>query len=309
MSKEKILVTGGAGFIGSNTVHLLCDEGYEVTVFDNLSMGYRNFVDERAKFIPGDLLNMKAITQALKGIDTVFHFAATSIIEHTIKDPVACFYNNLDGIITLLEAMRVNGVKQIVNSSSASVYGEPESIPVKEDSRKSPMQPYGASKLAVEAILSGYFHSFGINSTSLRYFNAYGPYDEQQPVTRAVPRWIKAIIKGESISLYWKGKQFRDYIFVKDIARAHLAVMKLKGFNYFNIGTGNGILMSDLLQTIFKTVGKEAPIIDLGERLGDPERLVADTEKIKTEVGWVPQYSLEEGIKATVEYYQNARKS
>ncbi len=215
MQNQKILVTGGAGFIGSNTVRLLCDMGYDVTVYDNLSFGYKKFVDKRAKFIEGDLLDKKAITKALNGTDKVFHFAAISIIKQSIDDPEKCFNTNISGIINLLEAMRSNEVKYIVNSSSASVYGSPKVIPVAEDSIKEPLQPYGASKLAVESILSSYFHTYGINSASLRYFNAYGPYDEQSPVTRAVPTWIKAVIAKKPIPLYWKGGTIKGLHFCR----------------------------------------------------------------------------------------------
>jgi len=211
------------------------------------------------------------------------------------------------GTINLLEGMRKNKVKHIVSSSSAAVYGEPEMIPVKEDSVKQPLQPYGGSKLAVEAVLSSYYHSFGINSTSLRFFNAYGPFDEMKPVTRAVPNWIKQVLNNQPISLYWKGKQLRDYVFVEDIARAHLAVMNLPGYNYFNVGSGKGIFMIDLLESIFKAIGKQTPITDLGERPGDPMSLVADTTKIEKAIGWKPSFSLDEGIKLTVDYFKNSR--
>ncbi|MCL5124899.1 MAG: GDP-mannose 4,6-dehydratase [Deltaproteobacteria bacterium] len=264
-------------------------------------------VDKRARFIQGDLLDPNEINKALKGIDRVFHFAAVSYIKSSIDDPEGCFRNNVMGTVNLLEGMRKNGVKFIVNSSSASVYGEPAVFPVTEDSVKQPLQPYGASKLAVEAVLSGYFHTFGINSTSLRYFNAYGPFDEVHPITRAVPNWIKQALSDQPISLYWKGQQYRDYIYVEDIARAHLAVMDLTGSNYFNIGTGKGILMVDLLESIFKAVGRRTEVTDLGERPGDPTRLVADTSKITKAVGWKPTCSLDEGIKITVNYFKNSK--
>ncbi len=304
---KKILVTGGAGFIGSNTTKLLCDKGFQVVVFDNLSTGYRKLVDTRAKFIKGDLLNQNEITEALKGVDRVFHFAATSYIKISIDDSIGCFQNNIMATVNLLEAMRKNKIKYLVNSSSAAVYGEPEMIPVKEDSVKQPHQPYGGSKLAVEAVLSSYYHSFGINSTSLRFFNAYGPFDEQRPITRAVPNWIKQVLNNQPISLYWKGKQLRDYVFVEDIARAHLAVMDLSGYNYFNIGSGKGIFMIDLLESIFKAIGKQTPTTDLGERPGDPMNLVADTTKIEKAIGWKPSFSLDMGIKLTVDYFKNSR--
>lgn len=307
--KKTILVTGGAGFIGSNTVRLLCNGGYRVIVFDNLSTGYRNLVDERAKFIKGDLQNQTEITKALKGVDCVFHFAATSYIKISIDDPIGCYNNNVMGTINLLEGMRKNKVKYIVSSSSAAVYGEPENIPIKEDSNKLPLQPYGGSKLAVEAVLSSYYHSFGINSTSLRYFNAYGPFDEMKPVTRAVPNWTKQVLNNQPISLYWKGRQLRDYVYVEDIARAHVAVMNLPGVNTFNIGSGKGVLMIDLLESIFKSIGKRAKIIDLGKRSGDPMRLVADITKINNAIGWKPIYSLDTGIELTIEYFKNSRQT
>ncbi len=303
---KTILVTGGAGFIGSNTTRLLCDQGYQVIVFDNLSTGYKKLVDNRANFIRGDLLKENEITKALKGVDRVFHFAASSFIQATIDDPVGCFQNNIMATVNLLEAMRKNKIRYLVNSSSASVYGEPEMVPVSEDSKKQPLQPYGASKLAVENILSSYHHAFGINSTSLRYFNAYGPQDEQLPITRAVPNWIKQVLTNQPISLYWKGKQLRDYVFVEDIAKAHLAVMNLDGYNYFNIGSGEGILMRDLLESIFKAIGRRTNIIDLGERPGDPTRLVADLTKIRKVVGWEPSFSFDLGIKQTVDYYKSS---
>ncbi len=303
---KTILVTGGAGFIGSNTTRLLCDQGYQVIVFDNLSTGYKKLVDNRANFIRGDLLKENEITKALKGVDRVFHFAASSFIQATIDDPVGCFQNNIMATVNLLEAMRKNKIRYLVNSSSASVYGEPEMVPVSEDSKKQPLQPYGASKLAVENILSSYHHAFGINSTSLRYFNAYGPQDEQLPITRAVPNWIKQVLTNQPISLYWKGKQLRDYVFVEDIAKAHLAVMNLDGYNYFNIGSGEGILMRDLLESIFKAIGRRTNIIDLGERPGDPMRLVADLTKIRKVVGWEPSFSFDLGIKQTVDYYKSS---
>lgn len=302
---QKILVTGGAGFIGSNTVRLLCDEGYDVTVFDNLSWGYRELVDQRARFINGDLLDKKAIQNALEGINKVFHFAATSIIKVSVAEPVACFHNNTQGIINLLEGMVKQKVKYIVNSSTAAVYGEPKSIPVNESDPKNPMHSYGASKLAVEYILSVYEKQSGINCTSLRYFNAYGPSDEQVPRSRAVPIWILATLNNTTIPLYWGGMQFRDYVYVEDIARAHLAVMNLKGNNVYNIGSGDGVLMKDLLERIFEIAGKRAVVVDLGQRMGDPNRLVADITKISKEVGWKPKIRLDLGLERTYEYYKN----
>ena len=305
MSKTKriILVTGGAGFIGSHVVELLCDKGYIVRVIDDLSFGYKEFVDKRAEFFHASIADSSQLDQALEGVYAVIHLAASSIIATSILNPVGYIENNITHGVLLLEAMKRNNVKRIIFSSSASVYGEPQAIPIKESHVKRPMQPYGASKAAFENILSAYFYSFGIESVSLRYFNAYGPRDEQQPVSRAVPMWVKAILCNEPVKTYWQGKQIRDYVFVKDIAAAHLAVLDLPGCNVFNIGSGKGVKMGNILQEIIKITKTKPTIIDQGERPGDPKRLVADTSVIKKVVGWKPAYTLKEGLQKTIEYY------
>jgi len=299
----KVLVTGGAGFIGSNVTNLLIDQGHEVTVYDNLSTGYREYIDKRANFIEGDLNDSEKINSAMQGQEGVIHFAAESIIKFSIDNPKKTLGFNFNNTLNLLEAMRLNDVKKIVFSSSAAVYGETNE-PVKESDPKEPLQPYGASKLAVEAMLSGYFHSFGINSTAMRYFNVYGPRDDQLPVTRAVPNWFKAILKEGKIGLYWKGSQLRDYIFVEDLAEAHLlALEKCLGLNAYNVGSGSGNTMSEILEAVFKAAGKTLEVQDLGERPGDPHKLVADISKIKSELGWAPQNTLDEGMKKTFNFY------
>ena len=306
----KILVTGGAGFIGSSIVKLLCEEGHEVTVFDDLSTGYEEYIDKKARFVKANLGDIGAINKALEGQEAVIHLAAESIIEYSINDPEKTLKRNINYAINLLEGMRKNDVKFIVFSSSAAVYGEPkEETPVKEDSNKQPMQPYGASKLAMEAIFSGYYHSFGINSVGLRYFNVYGPRDDQIPVSRAVPRWIKSVLLSKPVQLYWGGKQRRDYIFVEDVAKAHLAVLGKEGCHQYNIGSGTGNTIKEILDAVFKAAGKQVEIIDAGERPGDPNFLVADASKIKQEVGWEAQVALDEGMKKTFEFYQNHPQS
>ncbi|MES2437242.1 MAG: NAD-dependent epimerase/dehydratase family protein [Patescibacteria group bacterium] len=306
--KKTILVTGGAGFIGSNTVNLLCDQGHAVRVIDDLSFGYEEFLDPRATFFKGSLANNDVLDKALSGVDVVMHFAASSIIKFSIDNPLTYIENNIVNSTKLLEGMRRNNVKKIVFSSSASVYGEPLEIPITESHQKKPLQPYGASKMAFEDILSGYHHSFGIESVSLRFFNVYGPRDEQQPATRAVPLWIKAILRNEPVGVYWNGDQLRDYIFVRDVAQAHSDVMNLPGCNAFNIGSGSGIIMRDLLEEIVKLTGSTSEIKDLGERLGDPAKLVADTSAIHKAVGWKPKVSLTEGLQEAIAFYKSRMK-
>jgi UDP-glucose 4-epimerase len=304
---KRVLVTGGAGFIGSNVARLLCDEGLSVTVLDNLSYGYRELVDPRCRFICADLADRERLREAMRDVDAVMHFAASSIIARSFSDPLEYIWNNVANGANLLEAMREAGVKHIVYSSSASVYGEPLRTPVHEDDPKHPIQLYGATKLAFEDVLQGYYHAFGINSVSLRYFNAYGPSDLQEPVTRAVPRWIRAALTDQPIVLHWRGQQYRDYVFVEDIAAAHVRVLGLEGLHVYNIGDGEGILMSDVLATLQELFPKPLRVVDGGERTGDPMRLVADISRIVGEVGWQPQTKLREGLSKTIPFYEQTR--
>lgn len=304
-----ILVTGGAGFIGSNVTELLCDIGHKVTVIDNLSFGYKKFVDKRAQFVEGSLQDQGLLQKIMRGKEAVIHLAASSIIKFSYDDPLGYIKNNIVNGVKLLEAMRVNNVKKIIFSSSASVYGEPKHIPIKEEDSKEPLTIYGSSKLAFEQILSSYYYSFGINSVSLRYFNAYGPRDEQQPATRAVPIWIKAVLEKKAIPLFWNGKQRRDYVFVKDMAQAHIDVLSLEGLHYFNIGSGSGVIMLDIIKTIEKISNTKIKIKDLGARPGDPKKLIADISKIKKAVNWEPKVTLEEGLEKTFRYYERIYKT
>ncbi|MEM2956388.1 MAG: GDP-mannose 4,6-dehydratase [Candidatus Pacearchaeota archaeon] len=306
----KVLVTGGAGFIGSHVTELLCDKGYEVTVFDDLSTGYEEYVDKRARFVKASLTDKEAIKNALKEHNAVIHLAAESVIEFSMKNPEKTLKNNINNTINLLEAMRQNNIESLVFSSSAAVYGNPsENKPIKEDTKKNPINPYGASKLIDEELLNVYYNCFNINSVALRYYNVYGPRDDQTPVTRAVPKWFKAVLTNKPIILNWEGKQIRDYIFVKDVAEAHLAVLGKKGCLQYNIGSGKGNSMLEILESVFKTCNKRTEIIDAGERRGDPDYLVADISKIKKEIGWEPKTTLEEGMKITYDFYKDHKIS
>jgi UDP-glucose 4-epimerase len=306
----KIFVTGGAGFIGSHVTDLLIREGYEVTVYDNLSTGYLDYINPKAKFVLGDLADKEKLTREIRDHDGVIHLASESIIEKSIKNPEETLKRNINFAINLLEAMRANKIDKIVFSSSAAIYGETKGYPVREDDCKEPLQPYGASKLAIESILSGYFHSFKIKSVSLRYFNVYGPRDDQLPVTRAVPKWIKSMLLHQKILLYWKGKQIRDYIYVEDLAKAHILAFKnCNGLENFNVGSGNGVRLIEILDILSEISGIKIEIEDKGDRQGDPQKLFADITKIRRALGWNPETSLKDGLKKTYEFYKTNKKS
>lgn len=301
----KIVITGGAGFIGSHVTQLFCDEGHHVTVIDDLRFGYRKFVDSRARLYTFSLNNTSRLTKVLEGVDVVIHLAASSIISRSLTHPGEYFENNLTNGIKLLDAMRSQGVKKIIYSSTASVYGEPKKIPIRESDPTFPITSYGASKLAFEHALSAYYYSYGIESVSLRYYNAYGPRDEQLPRTRAIPMWIEALLHHQSIPWYWNGEQYRDYVYVKDIASAHLAVLSLSGLNVFNVGSGIPIQIKELLKALENVYGKKIRTKNLGKRAGDPMKLVSDISRIKKTVGWFPKTKLEDGLKETLEYYKH----
>ena len=304
----KALVTGGAGFIGSNLVKFLCDRGHKVTVIDDLSAGFLALVDKRCKFYRGSITNVKLLDQVLPGNDVVFHLAATATITYSVKNPKVYFRNNFMKGIVLLEGMRRAGVRKIIYSSSGAGYGQPDKVVVDENTPIQPINPYGASKVAFEHALSAYYHSFGIESVSLRYFNVYGPRDEQKFSTRALSRWIKSALKNQPLILYWGGRQIRDYVYVEDVARANLlAVQKGKGLKIYNVGAGRGIMMKEIVKKLGHIFGRNFRTKDLGERPGDPRAVVADIGRIGKELGWRPQVDFDRGLEAMVDYYRYRR--
>ncbi|QQG46203.1 MAG: NAD-dependent epimerase/dehydratase family protein [Candidatus Niyogibacteria bacterium] len=303
--KNKFLVTGGAGFIGSNLVKLLCDKGYNVFVLDDLSSGFRKLVDKRAKFYKGSISNRHLLRRILSRTDVVFHLAALSTITYSMTNPRIYFENNFMKGIILLEEMRRAGIKKMVYASSAASYDGTKKTPIKETDPIGPINPYGASKLAYEHAMSAYYHSFGIEGVALRFFNVYGPNDDQSNTTRAIPTWLKAALKGKQANYYWKGRQKRDYVFVEDLAEANLlAAKRAKGFKVYNVGSGKGYWMINIIKKIEHLLGEKLKLNDCGQRAGDPKLAIADILKIKRELGWRPRVSLEDGLQKTIDYYR-----
>lgn len=300
----KVFVTGGAGFIGSWIVKVLLREGHSVTVFDNLSTGHRASVPETATLVEGDLRNPADITKTLSGHDAVIHLAAKSIVPESVADPDATFQTNLAGGHNLLEAMRATGVKTMVYSSSAAVYGNPVKVPIEEDDPTRPISPYGATKLAFEELLRAYHHNYGLNVVMFRYFNPFGPHELHQPETHAIPNFIRATLQRTPIPLYWNGEQERDFFFVEDIAEAHVLGLQQSGLSYYNLGSGQSITVRQIIETIFEITGQHTEMSDLGERPGDPPRLLASITKVQRELGWLPKTDLRSGLETTVKHFQ-----
>ncbi len=312
---KTILVCGGAGYIGSHMSHLLIEKGYDVVVFDNLSTGRRDFVPKGATFIEGDLRDPKAIEAVFTKhkIDAVMHFAAAISVPESVSDPLKYYENNITGCINLFKAMLAHGVKKIVFSSTAAVYGEPERNPIEETNRTLPTNPYGYTKLVIEQLLKDLDTSSGLKYIALRYFNAAGSHPSGRlgqwhpNLTNIVPA-IMRVIRGDQDKLSIFGDDYptddgtciRDYIHVQDLCQAHLLALKKLNTgsksDVFNLGSGVGYSVKQVVDTVESITSKKVPHVIVGRRAGDPSKLVASYAKAKNVLGWQPENGLEEII-------------
>jgi UDP-glucose 4-epimerase len=302
----RVFVTGGAGFIGGHTTRILLTAGHEVTVLDNLSTGYRELVPEGAAFVRGDLKDQAALPSHLTGHDVVIHLAAMVPVPTSVKYPVEFAENNVVNTVRLLESMREAGVGRIVFSSSATVYGLPKSLPLREeDPLGVQSNPYGATKVSAEAFVAAYQRLYNFDTTILRYFNPYGPNELCEPETHLIPNVIRSALTDQPVPVFWKGEQVRDYIYVEDLARAHAAVLEQKGLNYFNVGSEKGVKVKDVLDAVAGILGHGLKIDDLGERSGDVPALYASSEALRNATGWQAEVGLEEGLRRTVDFFRD----
>lgn len=305
----KVLVTGGAGYIGGFMVKRLLDDGHTVTVADSLERGYEKAVDTRATFSKGDLSDPTFLTTLFSGdtFDAIIHFAGYISVGESMKDAYRYFHNNVSSSVNLLEEARKHNVTKIVFSSSAAVYGSPVKVPIPEDHQKNPESPYGESKLMFETVLKWYQTVYQFNSVSLRYFNACGAAldgtrgELHDPETHIIPNAIKAVLGDRPFTLYGNDYQtpdgtcVRDYIHVLDLVEAHvLALAKLEkdsGAFVYNVGTGKGFSNKEVLEMVKKVSGKDFPITMADRRAGDADTLVADPTKITAELHFSPKHS------------------
>lgn len=302
----RVLVTGGAGFIGSHVNKLLLEKGHSVTVIDDLSKGHKESVDPRAEFHQVSLENQAEIEKILPGHEAVIHMASFIEVGESVKKPIAFSQNNIVGTVKLLEAMKNTGVKKMIFSSSACVYGVPKKLPItEEDSLGEQENPYGITKVTMEDFCKLYYTLHGFDVILLRYFNPYGPGELHTPETHAIPNFIKSAINKTAIPLYWKGEQIRDFIYIDDLAEAHVLTLPLTGLHIYNVGTETGAKVIDAVKKIFEIAGYEIPIDDKGERKGDVPALVASSQKIQQELGWKAKVNLDEGLKKTIDFFKS----
>ncbi|KYC36489.1 UDP-glucose 4-epimerase [Scytonema hofmannii PCC 7110] len=328
--KPTILVTGGAGYIGSHTVLALKLAGFDVIVLDNLVYGHRDLVEQvlRVKLVQGDTNDHALLNDLFKihEIAAVMHFSAYAYVGESVTDPAKYYRNNVTGTLTLLEAMLEASVKKFVFSSTCATYGVPQVVPITEDHPQNPINPYGATKLMVERILSDFDAAYDFKSVRFRYFNAAGAHpdgllgEDHNPETHLIPLVLLAALgKRESISVFGTdyptpdGTCIRDYIHVTDLADAHVLGLEylLKGGNseVFNLGNGNGFSVKEVIDTAKKVTGKEIEVVECDRRPGDPPSLIGSGEKARKMLGWNPQYSsLEEIISHSWQWHQKRHK-
>ena len=319
-----ILVCGGAGYIGSHAVRQLIDRGKEVIIVDNLETGHEDAIHPQAKFYKVDIRDEEALDKvfAENKIDEVIHFAANSLVGESMTNPLKYFNNNVHGTEILLKVMVAHDVKKIVFSSTAATYGEPKNIPILESDETNPTNAYGETKLCMEKMMKWADKAHGVKYISLRYFNVAGAHEsgeigeDHNPETHLIPLILQVPLgKREFISIFGDdyethdGTCIRDYIHVTDLADAHiLAVHKLREgseSNIYNLGSGNGFTVKEMIETARKVTGHEIPAKVCERRAGDPAKLVASSEKARRELGWVPKHeNVEDMISSAWNWHQ-----
>ena len=300
----KLLVTGGAGYIGSVVASQLVEACHETVVLDNLSKGHEKAIPEGTRFVRGDLLDGEGLCDVLaEGFDGVVHLAALSLVAESVEKPEHYYRNNVCGTLNLLEAMDEAGVQRLVFSSTAAVYGEPEEVPIKEDDSTLPTSPYGASKLAVDLIIGALAGTRGLAATSLRYFNVAGASgrfgEDRHPETHLIPLVLQAASGArESVKIFGTdyptpdGTPIRDYIHVEDLGRAHLLALNATEagkHKIYNLGNGAGFSVQEVIEAAHRVTGRPIEAVESPRRAGDPAVLVASSDRIRAELGWKPE--------------------
>jgi len=307
-----VLITGGAGFIGSHTVELLLKENFYVIVLDNFRSSSKENLNSilqssRVSIINGDIRDFSLLKSVMRDVDAVIHLAAIVSVDEANSFPDLAFQVNANGTLNVLEAMRYCDVERIVYASSAAVYGNPIYLPIDEKHPLFPLNPYGASKLAGEALVNAYQETYGLKSVVLRYFNVFGPRMKAGPYAGVVLKFITSALSNKPLIIYGDGKQVRDFIYVKDVAMANLIAVKGNVTGVFNIGTGKKTRIIDLARKIIDLTRSKSEIKFAPARPGDVRESVANIVKAEKELEWKPNFSLEQGLKNTIRFFSAMR--
>lgn len=309
MKDKKIVITGGAGFIGSNMARTLSKEN-KVTVIDDLSTGYikniQGFIDSNAiGFVKGSITDLDLLQEIFKDVDYVFHEAAIPSVPRSIKDPISSNFVNVNGTLNVLVAARDNNVKKIVYASSSSVYGDTPTLPKKEDMKTRPLSPYAVGKLTGEYYCQVFNKIYSLPTVSLRYFNVYGP--RQDPLSEyaaVIPKFITCILNEESPIIYGDGEQTRDFTFIEDVVQANILAAESDATGVFNIACGKRISINDLVHSIRVITEKDIEPVYNDPRPGDIVHSLADISKAKEQFHFNPKFTMDNGLEATVEWFR-----
>jgi UDP-glucose 4-epimerase len=305
---RRVLVTGGAGFIGSNLVKRLLEEDNFVTVLDNFLSGHKENLTpfSSVKIIEGDVRDKKAVETAIKGAEVVFHLAASVGNKRSIDLPIDDAEINVLGTLNVLEAARKEGVRKIVTSSSAGIFGELKTLPIKEDHPIEPDSPYGCTKLCEEKLCLSYAKLYDIEAVCLRYFNVYGPNQRFDAYGNVIPIFVFRMFNNEPIIIYGDGEQTRDFVHVDDVVQANIKAANATGVSgAFNIASGARITINELVELITRDNSNEIEVIHGDERPGDVRHSLADISLANKMIGYTPTVDLERGVKEYVEWVRS----
>jgi UDP-glucose 4-epimerase len=308
MKNKRVLITGGAGFIGSNLAEELVRKGSDVVILDDLSTGKEENIKEfkdSVRFVKGSITDLELLKELFRDVDCVFHQAAIPSVQRSVEDPLATNEVNVKGTLNVLVAARDSEVEKVVYASSSSVYGDTPELPKREEMKPNPKSPYAVSKLTGEEYCAVFSEVYGLKTVSLRYFNVYGPrQDPYSEYAAVIPRFITRGLKNKPPIIYGDGNQTRDFTFVKDAVKANILAMGNNAEGIFNIASGKRISINELANEIMEIVGiRLKPIYDK-PREGDIKDSLGDISRAKDKIGYEPKYNLEEGLKETIEYFK-----
>jgi len=310
----KILVTGGAGFIGSNLVNRLVKQNHDVKIIDNFTRGKMSNISHlknKIKIIKGDIRNIKTIKECVKDVDYIFHEAACVSVSESIKYPMMINDVNINGTLNILIAARDSNIKKVIYASTCAVYGNVKKIPIKEDSNTDPLSIYALTKFFGEEYCKIFYKLYGINIVILRYFNVYGPKQSynSSPYTAVIPNFITKMLNGEQPTIYGDGEQARDFVFIEDIVDANILAMNVKKINgeVFNIGSGTSTTINELVKKISSLLNIEVIPNYIPSNKGDIRLSLADIQKAKEILGFEPKYDLMKGLNETIRWLKQEK--
>ena len=309
---KQVLITGGAGFIGSHTADVLLSQGFAVRVLDNLSNGKRTnlnasaLADGRLSFIDGDVRDAAVVDAAVTGVDAVMHLAAQVSVPRSVADPVESSTHNIAGFLNVLDAVRRHKIPRMVYASSAAVYGVPEALPLTEANTAKPLSPYGLEKLINDQYAALYRELYGVSSVGMRYFNVYGPrQDPKSPYAGVISKFADGLEGTRPLRVFGDGSQTRDFIYVGDVARANALALQSDVTGVLNVGTGTSVTLLDLIDAMKEAFGKPAEVRHEPPATGDIAHSATNPARLKQTLGWQPATTFVQGLRALAESLRN----